>query len=225
MPGLMTLSATWRRTGCSCSARKTTPIPPSPISRRSTYGPTARARPLEARTGRSPLIPAPGPFGRVLGLRPRALRRRVEQVARLLVGAAGAPRPGGGAPRLGRRRPPGNRPARPARPSPARPRRWSPRSIRSRSVPTRASTSNPPPLYRTDRDVPTAPTSRLPTRPARARRRHPRPDGQTDAARPGELTLTRGTPPRPASAGDGGGVARDAHRDTGGGSPRVPVRA
>src|SRR5262245_20970880 len=39
MPGLMTFSATRRRTGCSCSARKTVPIPPSPISCSSLYGP------------------------------------------------------------------------------------------------------------------------------------------------------------------------------------------
>jgi hypothetical protein len=31
MPGLMTLSATFRRTGAVCSAMKTTPKPPSPI--------------------------------------------------------------------------------------------------------------------------------------------------------------------------------------------------
>ena len=35
IPGLMTLSATLRRTGVSCSAMKTTPMPPSPIDCRS----------------------------------------------------------------------------------------------------------------------------------------------------------------------------------------------
>ena len=39
MPGLMILSATLRRTGCSCSAMKTTPMPPSPICWSSLYGP------------------------------------------------------------------------------------------------------------------------------------------------------------------------------------------
>ena len=32
-PGLMTLMATWRWTGCSCSAKNTTPKPPSPSLR------------------------------------------------------------------------------------------------------------------------------------------------------------------------------------------------
>ena len=32
VPSLMTLSATRRRTGCSCSAMKTEPQPPSPMS-------------------------------------------------------------------------------------------------------------------------------------------------------------------------------------------------
>ena len=35
MPGLMILSATLRRTGTSCSAMKTMPMPPSPIACRS----------------------------------------------------------------------------------------------------------------------------------------------------------------------------------------------
>ena len=37
MPGLMTFRATLRRTGCCCSAMKTTPMPPSPICS-SSYG-------------------------------------------------------------------------------------------------------------------------------------------------------------------------------------------
>ena len=39
MPGLMILRATVRRTGCCCSAMKTTPKPPSPICSSSLYGP------------------------------------------------------------------------------------------------------------------------------------------------------------------------------------------
>src|SRR5262245_56228960 len=39
MPGLITFRATLRRTGRSCSAMKTTPMPPSPICCRSLYGP------------------------------------------------------------------------------------------------------------------------------------------------------------------------------------------
>src|SRR5262245_18192335 len=39
-PGLMSLRATRRRTGCSCSAMKTTPMPPSPICCNNLYGPT-----------------------------------------------------------------------------------------------------------------------------------------------------------------------------------------
>ena len=39
MPGLMTFSATLRRTGCCCSATKTRPKPPSPICSISLYGP------------------------------------------------------------------------------------------------------------------------------------------------------------------------------------------
>ena len=39
MPGLMTFSATLRRTGFSCSAMKTAPMPPSPIFWSSLYGP------------------------------------------------------------------------------------------------------------------------------------------------------------------------------------------
>ena len=40
IPGLITLSAAVRRTGAVCSARKTTPMPPSPICSISVYGPT-----------------------------------------------------------------------------------------------------------------------------------------------------------------------------------------
>src|SRR5258708_9798557 len=40
MPGLITLTATLRRTGCCCSATKTRPMPPSPICSMSLYGPT-----------------------------------------------------------------------------------------------------------------------------------------------------------------------------------------
>ncbi len=39
IPALMIFSATRRRTGLSCSARKTVPIPPSPICWSSLYGP------------------------------------------------------------------------------------------------------------------------------------------------------------------------------------------
>src|SRR5262245_55035114 len=39
MPGLITFRATLRRTGWACSATKTRPMPPSPISSRSVYGP------------------------------------------------------------------------------------------------------------------------------------------------------------------------------------------
>src|SRR5262249_26019606 len=40
IPGLMILSATLRCTGCTCSAMKTTPKPPSPIFSSSLYEPT-----------------------------------------------------------------------------------------------------------------------------------------------------------------------------------------
>src|SRR5262245_6898150 len=39
MPGLSTFSATLRRSGCCCSARKTRPKPPSPICSSSLYEP------------------------------------------------------------------------------------------------------------------------------------------------------------------------------------------
>ncbi len=45
MPGLMTFSATRRRTGSRCSARKTTPMPPSPISATMVYGPIVEPGP------------------------------------------------------------------------------------------------------------------------------------------------------------------------------------
>ena len=57
MPGLMTLRATLRCTGCVCSAMKTVPMPPSPICCSSLYGPiTVPAASLgEAAVGR--LVP------------------------------------------------------------------------------------------------------------------------------------------------------------------------
>ena len=52
IPGLITFKATMRRTGCSCSARKTKPMPPSPIGRRRWYGPIRVPGPSV--NGRSP---------------------------------------------------------------------------------------------------------------------------------------------------------------------------
>ena len=46
MPGLMIFRATLRRTGCCCSAMKTTPMPPSPICCSSLYGPMTVPGPL-----------------------------------------------------------------------------------------------------------------------------------------------------------------------------------
>ena len=56
MPGLISLRATRRRTGRSCSARKTTPIPPSPICWSSLYGPIR--------------VPGPSVSGREAGYSP-----------------------------------------------------------------------------------------------------------------------------------------------------------
>ena len=83
----MTLSATLRRTGVSCSAMKTTPMPPSPIDCSSLYGPMRvpgslgegrcwRGRGGQNRRG-----------GRIV-MRARRLDvfGRIEQIARLLMG-------------------------------------------------------------------------------------------------------------------------------------------
>src|SRR5579864_938486 len=59
MPGLMTFSATLRRTGFSCSAMKTAPMPPSPIFWSSLYGPIVVPGPSRI-VGRSILIVASG---------------------------------------------------------------------------------------------------------------------------------------------------------------------
>ena len=49
MPGLMTLRATRRRTGRSCSAMKTAPMPPSPICWSNRYGPIWDPGPFDER--------------------------------------------------------------------------------------------------------------------------------------------------------------------------------
>src|SRR4051794_14556701 len=61
-PGLMIFRATRRRTGASCSAMNTTPMPPAPICSSSLYGPTAapgRSAASCARVGSSPDEPTP----------------------------------------------------------------------------------------------------------------------------------------------------------------------
>jgi outer membrane protein TolC len=58
MPGLRTLRATFRRTGCCCSAMKTTPKPPSPICSSSLYGPMME--PGRSLTGSSRVAARPG---------------------------------------------------------------------------------------------------------------------------------------------------------------------
>ena len=95
MPGLMTLSATLRRTGFSCSAMKTTPMPPSPICWSSLYGPITVPGPSSiGRDGRSdpvaseglasdgPSAARGGPLGVSFGPA-RVRRRRWHSTARL----------------------------------------------------------------------------------------------------------------------------------------------
>ncbi len=65
MPSLMILSATVRRTGTSCSARKTEPNPPSPRSFFSVYGPTREPGPSTSESTESGTAPLDEDGGRL----------------------------------------------------------------------------------------------------------------------------------------------------------------
>ena len=91
MPGLMTFSATLRRTGCCCSAMNTTPKPPSPICSSSLYRPMTE--PTRA-----------GATGVALSARPSSSGGGVRGSRRRGRGRPAAPRPAAAGRRRRRRR-------------------------------------------------------------------------------------------------------------------------
>jgi hypothetical protein len=76
MPSLITLRATRRRSGTSCSARYTIPIPPSPTSSRMRYGPIRSGRLMPAGPGlvSSPLTKSSSTAGSTAGITSPASR-------------------------------------------------------------------------------------------------------------------------------------------------------